>query len=198
MAGPILFTAVVILQGLLQPDYSHVKDPISALTAWPYGWLQILNFSVSGALMTAFLVGLNHGVQPSPRGAVGFALLVLGSIGIVLAGVFPWRLENGVPTETPQHVVAAVTVFGSTPLGLILFSRRMKRDPRWEDLASYTLITGIVMALLFPVMGLLAIPDNGPLHAWAGLLQRVICAVWFTCIVVLATRLRTIASLAQT
>lgn len=148
--------------------------------------------------MTAFVFGLNHAVLPSPRGAVGFGLLVLGSIGIMLAGIFPWRLQNGVPTETPQHVVTAVTVFASTPLGLILFSRRMKGDSRWQDLASYTLVTGIVMALLFPVMGLLAIPDNGPLHAWAGLLQRVICAVWFTCIVVLATRLRTIASLAHT
>lgn len=194
MAGPILFTLLVILQGLLQPDYSHVREPISALAAWPAGWIQNLNFFVFGALMTAFVLGLNLGVRPSPRGIVGFALLLLGSIGIVLAGVFPWRLQNGVPTETPQHVATAVTVFASTPLGLILFSRRMKGDPRWQDLAGYTLATGIAMALLFPVMGLLAIPDNGPLHPWAGLLQRVICAVWFTCIVVLATRLRTIAS----
>ncbi len=148
--------------------------------------------------MTAFAIGLNRGVSPSPRGAVGFTFLLLGSIGIVLAGVFPWRVQNGVPTETPQHVVAAVTVFALTPLGLVLFSRRMKRDPRWRGLAGYTLATGLAMALLFPVMGILAIPDDGPLHRWAGLLQRVICAIWFTCIVVLATRLRNIASVNQT
>jgi len=193
IAGPILFTVLVILQGLLQPDYSHVKEPISALAAWPAGWIQNLNFFVSGALMTAFVLGLNSVVRPSPRGIAGFALLLLGSIGIVLAGVFPWRLLNGVPTETPQHVAAAVTVFGLTPLGLIVFSRRMKADPRWQGLAGYTLVTGIVMALLFPLMGFLAIPETGPLHPWAGLLQRVICAVWFTCIVVLATRLRTLS-----
>jgi hypothetical membrane protein len=198
MAGPILFTLLVILQGLLQPDYSHVKEPISALAAWPAGWIQNLNFFVFGALMTAFVLGLNHGVRPSPRGIVGFALLLLGSIGIVLAGVFPWHLVNGVPTETPQHVAAAVTVFAFTPLGLIVFSRRMKADPRWQGLAGYTMVTGIVMALLFPVMGALAIPETGPLHPWAGLLQRVICAVWFTCILVLATRLRSFASLTHT
>jgi hypothetical membrane protein len=198
MAGPILFTLLVILQGLLQPGYSHVKEPISALAAWPAGWIQNLNFFVSGALMTAFVWGLNLGVRPSPRGIAGFALLLLGSIGIVLAGVFPWRLVNGVPTETPQHVAAAVTVFGLTPLGLIVFSRRMKADPRWQGLAGYTLVTGIVMALLFPVMGALGIPETGPLHPWVGLLQRVICAVWFTCVLVLATRLRSLASLTHT
>ena len=194
MAGPILFTVLVILQGLLQPDYSHVTEPISALAAWPAGWIQNLNFFASGTLMTAFVLGLNYGVRPSPRGIAGFALLLLGSIGIVLGGVFPWRLVNGVPTETPQHVAAAVTVFALTPLGLIVFSRRMKADPRWQGLAGYTLVTGIVMALLFPVMGSLAIPETGPLHPWAGLLQRVICLVWFTCVLVLATRLRSLAS----
>lgn len=32
IVAPISFRAVVILQGLLQPDYSHVVMPISALT----------------------------------------------------------------------------------------------------------------------------------------------------------------------
>ena len=132
---------------------------------------------------------------PSPRGTAGVALLLLGSIGIVLSGVFPWRLLNGVPTETPQHVAAAVMVFGLTPLGLIVFSRRMNADARWQGLAGYTLATGIVMALLFPLIGILAIPETGPLHPWVGLLQRVICAVWFTCFVVLANRLRSLNSL---
>jgi hypothetical membrane protein len=195
IAGPLLFTVLVIIQGLLQPEYSHVRDPISALTVWPAGWIQRLNFYVVGALMAAFAVGLHYGVQRSPRGFVGIALLLLGAIGIVLAGVFPWVVRNGVPTETPQHVVASVMVFALTPLGLIFLSRRMKRDARWSGLAAYTLVTGIVMALLFPVLGGLAIPDTGPLRPWAGLLQRIVCAVWFSCILVLAARLRSVALL---
>lgn len=197
MAGPLVFTALVVIQGLLQPEYSHVSQPISALTAWPAGWIQKLNFYVVGVLMAAFALGLNYGVRRSARGFVGFALLVLGSVGIVLAGLFPWVLRNGVPTETPQHVVGSVMVFALTPLGLIVFSRRMKRDARWSGLAAYTGSTGILMALLFPVLGGLAIPDTGPLHPWVGLLQRVICAVWFSCILVLAVRLRSVALLDQ-
>jgi hypothetical protein len=35
--GPLLFIALVIVQGMLQPDYSHIAMPISALAAWPLG-----------------------------------------------------------------------------------------------------------------------------------------------------------------
>ena len=61
--GPLLFTTLVIVQGRLQPDYSHVRMPISALAAWPTGWMQILNFVVVAVLMIVFAVGLNAGVK---------------------------------------------------------------------------------------------------------------------------------------
>ena len=35
--GPVFFTALVVLQGFLVPEYSHVRMPISALAAWPTG-----------------------------------------------------------------------------------------------------------------------------------------------------------------
>ena len=53
VAAPIWFIAVVIVQGIMQPGYSHVAMPISALAASPAGWLQNLNFYVTGVLLTA-------------------------------------------------------------------------------------------------------------------------------------------------
>jgi hypothetical protein len=50
--------------------------------------------------------------------------------------------------------------------------------------------TGGIMLALFVAVGFFAIDDGAPLHAWAGLLQRVLCAIWFTCIIVIAIRLR--------
>ena len=66
--GPIWFTTFVVLQGLLLPDYSHVRLPISALAAWPTGWIQDVNFYVAGVLAMVFAVALHHGVQPTRRG----------------------------------------------------------------------------------------------------------------------------------
>ena len=45
-----MVTTLVVVQGVLLPDYSHVRMSISALAAWPTGWIQTLNFYVSGAL----------------------------------------------------------------------------------------------------------------------------------------------------
>jgi hypothetical membrane protein len=188
--GPIWFTTLVALQGWLLPDYSHVRLPISALAAWPTGWIQNVNFYVAGVLTMAFAVALDHGVQPTRRGTAGVALLVLGGLGLVWAGIFRWKMVDGIPTETALHVIGAVMVFTATGLGLIVFSRRMMADSRWRDLATYTMLTGIAVLLMFVAVGFFAIDDGAPLHAWAGLLQRVLCAVWFTCLIVLALRLR--------
>ena len=48
LVAPFPFIALVIVQGLLQPGYSHVVQPISALAALPLGWLQNLNFYILG------------------------------------------------------------------------------------------------------------------------------------------------------
>jgi hypothetical membrane protein len=192
-AGPALFTALLILQGLLIPDHSHVRTPISALAAWPTGWIQNLNFLIGGILTIAFTYGLHLRVQRTERGNLGFPLLVAGGIGLIVAGVFPWVMVDGVPTETPLHVVGAVTIFLATGLGLLTFSRRLSDDPLWNDLSTYTFVTGIVVLVLFVAFAAFAIEDGTPLHPWAGLIQRVLCAVWFTWFIVLALRLRRVS-----
>ena len=129
-------------------------------------------------------------MRATRRGALAFAALAAGGLGILISGTFSWKMVDGVPTETPPHVVGAITTFACTGLGLVLFSRRMKADPRWSDLSTYVLSTGIAFLILFVALGFFAIDDGTPLHPWAGLLQRVICAIWFTCLIVLALRLR--------
>jgi hypothetical membrane protein len=190
--GPVWFTTLVAVQGVLQPDYSHVEMPISALAAWPAGWIQNLNFYVTGVLTMLFAVALNRGVQPTRWGQTGFALLLAGSVGIVLAGIFPWKMVNGIATETPAHVVGAVMTFAATGLGATAFSRRMSADSRWRDLAPYTMLSGIAVLALFVLVGFFAIDEGAPLHPWAGLIQRILCAVWFAWLIVLAVRLRAV------
>jgi hypothetical protein len=117
----------------------------------------------------------------------------MGGLGIVVAGMFPWDMVNGVPTETPPHIVGAIMAFAASGLGFVVISRRLKVDPQWRDLATYTMWTGVTVLLLFITVGFFAIDDGAPLHSWAGLLQRVLVAVWFACTIVLAVRLRTIS-----
>jgi hypothetical membrane protein len=191
--GPIWSTALIVVQGVLQPDYSHIKMPISALAAWPKGWIQNLNFYVMGALTIIFALALHRSVRPMSRGGAGIALLAIGGSGLVLDGLFPWKMVGGVPTETPPHVVGAITTFASTGLGLIVFSRRMSADSRWRHLAAYTLCSGIAVLVLFVLVGFFAVDNGAPLHSWTGLLQRVLVAVWCVWMIALAVRVRAVS-----
>jgi hypothetical protein len=64
----------------------------------------------------------------------------------------------------------------------------MRADARWRSVAPYVLTTGLVMLILFMVLGVFAIDDGTPLHPWAGLLQRVVVLLWFACTTTIAFR----------
>jgi hypothetical membrane protein len=180
LIAPFPFIALVVLQSILQPGYSHVAHPISALAAFPLGWLQNINFYIVAMLLIAYAIGLHFGVLPARRGAIGPALLVLSGLGLILCGVFPWRLENGAFVEPPGHVIGAVMAFLGTSFGHMVISPRMRRDPAWNRIASYVLASGLVMLLLFLAVAY-AIEPGSPLRPWAGAIQRVLVAVWFAC-----------------
>jgi hypothetical protein len=188
MIGPVWFIALVIVQGILQPDYSHISMPISALAAWPAGWVQQVNFLVAAALTAAFTIGVHNAIRPTRFGLAGIALLLASCVGLGMAGLFSWVRVNGVLTEPPLHVVGAVLTFSGASTGLMILSRRMAADPPWRDVSGYVLASGAVMLLLFVIVGGFAIGEGTPLHRWAGLLQRVLVVVWFACMMVIARR----------
>jgi hypothetical membrane protein len=189
VAAPIVFTVIVIVQSLLHPDYSHVALPISALAAWPGGWVQNVNFVVFGLLMSAYAIGLHLGVRPNRGGVIGPSLLVLSGVGLMIAGSFPWRDVDGAFIVPVGHILGAFMSFLGAGSGLIVMSRRMTGDPRWRSVATYALTSGIAIAVLFLATFALAVPPDAPLHPWGGLPQRVTIAVWFPCTIILALRL---------
>ena len=195
IAGPVLFTVAFIVQGLFRLDeYSPVEEVVSALEAGPWGWVQRVNFVVFGVLTVAFAVGLHRGLRPTRRGVIGPALLVLSGMALEWAAVFPLREDSaGVTYDPGLHIVGGITYFLSSALGLIVVSRRLAADPMWRDLAGYALATGITGVALFVAMGAFVVPEDAPLHAWAGLAQRIVLLVLFPCTVVLALRLRRVA-----
>lgn len=192
IAGPVLFTAAFVGQELARiEEYSPVAEPVSALEAGPNGWVQQVSFVVFGLLTIAFAVGMHRTVRPTPLGIVGPALLGASGIGGLLAAAFPLREDAaGVTYDPGGHVVAGVLFFLTSAIGLVVLSRRLSRDQRWRGLAGYTLGAGVVAAIGFVVMGTAVMPDDAPLHDWAGLGQRLlILLVIFPCRIVLGWRM---------
>jgi len=130
--GPLLFTATFLAQEAFRIDeYSPMAEPVSALEAGPNGWVQQVNFVVFGLLTMGYAVGIHLGVRPRTGGIIGPGLLFVSGIGLLLAAIFPLREDAaGVTYDPGGHIVAGITFFLSSALGLVVLSRRLARDPR--------------------------------------------------------------------
>jgi hypothetical membrane protein len=195
LAGPALFTAgFLVHEAVRRGEFDPVAEPVSALEAGASGWIQQANFVLFGLLLALFAVALHRGMAPTPRGALGPALLGLAAFGLLLAAALPLREgASGVAYDPGGHFIAGVTFFLSSALALLVLSRRMARDARWRSLSTYAVLCGVVAAIGFVVLGRLTMPDGAPFHEWAGLLQRaLIVLVTFPCFVTLAARLRVV------
>ena len=192
VVGPVLFSLIVLGLGSLQPEYHPWVESISAISVQPGGWLQDVNFVVFGILMGVFTIALYRGVQPGPASLTGLAASMLSALGIVFMGVFPLTLDkDGVIVHTGGHAVASLVAYGGATVGLIALARLLAADPPWTRYAAFTNKCGMAMALLFPAL-LAAMPAFSPVHMTVGVIQRAALAVWFTCTIVLALRLRTV------
>jgi hypothetical membrane protein len=196
ITGPILFTTAFLVQQVARRDtYDWVAEPVSNLEAGPSGWVQQANFVVFGVLMAAFAVGMHRGVVRSRLSWLGPVFLGLCSAGLFLAAAFPIEEDaQGVAYDPGFHFVAGVIFFLSSGLALLALSRTLRADARWGGvLPRWALVAGLLAFAGFVTLGVLAIPDDAPLHPYAGLAQRVvILTVTFPCLVALALRLRRI------
>lgn len=197
IGGAVLFTVGILVQQFYRRGtYDPIAQLISDLTAGPYGWVQQVNFVVFGLLVITFAAGLQRGVRPPRARVVGPAIIGFNGLGLVVAGLFPLREDAAGLVYDPigVHTVNGVIFFLSIGIVLVVVSLRLRADPTWRGLATYTLATGIALVVLFVIVVALARLTDAPLHDWFGLVQRLVLIVWLACIVVLALRLRRVAT----
>lgn len=162
-----LFYAVVALQLALRPEYDIRTQPISFLALGELGWIQVINFLVTGTLALAGALGLRHVLRGQRGGTAGPFLVGLYGLGMIGAGLFgPDPLPT--PGQAPQmsvtgalHMVAFLVSFLSLIVACFVFARRFRAvgKGRW---ALYSIAT----ALLAPV--LVAAGMASP--SWAGVI----------------------------
>ena len=174
--GPVLFTVTWIAQELFRiAEYSPIREPVSALAAGPNGWIQSVNLAEFGMLTIAFAVGLYDVTRSSKPGTAGSALFLMSGLGLLMAAALPLRQDAaGVTYDPGGHFLAGLTFFSSSALALVVISFALAKRGELRRMAMAVRVAGILMLLSNPVMGVLVIPDDAPLHDWAGLAQRVI------------------------
>ena len=192
IAGPVLFTLTFVGQELFRmEEYSPLAEQVSALEAGPNGWIQQANFFVFGILTIVFAIGLHQGLRPSRFGVVGPALFFVTGIAAIMAGAFPLREDAaGVTYDPGGHQPAGMTFFLGSTLALIVISFRVSRDPQWRSLRAFTVAVAMALVVGNVLMVSLVIPDDAPLHEWAGLGQRMlVVGLLFPARIALSSRL---------
>ena len=88
VAGP-LFIAASLIQAFNRTGFDLARHPLSLLNLGSLGWVQIVNFVVSGILYVLGTVGQRAALRQSRGGTWGPLFVGFSGIGLIIAGVSP-------------------------------------------------------------------------------------------------------------
>jgi hypothetical protein len=158
MLSPIVYTAMWILGGKLQSDYSHIRDDISSLFAVgaPNKRLMQSFIIVSSVLLFLFYLGLHEGINDGGGSIVGPALLILSSfLGVLVAFFFPLDEDGEIITyKGKMHLILVMLSGILTIAGMVALWFRLQDDPNWSTFALYSLISAISALILMIIAGI--------------------------------------------
>ena len=169
--APIFFWFMVIVESFLRPGYSQFFNFVSDLGVGPLAILQNINFVVFGLLSLGLALGLRGGL-PSPLGRAlkaGVWFVIIFSIGVFLAGVFP---ENFL-SQGPHNYVSATAFVAIIAAQLLIWQGLKNEDITiWGRYMTYSLISGLLSIILVILLKISMVFGIYP-----GLVQRMFLIV---------------------
>jgi hypothetical protein len=194
--GPPLFVLVFLVEGATRADYNPLRYTVSSLSIGASGWVQVLNFIVTGLLIVAFAAGLRR-VLRNGIGSLWVPLLVgLAGFGLIGAGFFTTDPLFGYPASGPLvlaqytthghlHDLFSALVFIGLPIACFVATRRFgslgQRGWAW-----YSALSGLGM-LAFFVLAAVGFNQTPGFVQHAGVYQRlsiIIGWAWMTALAV--------------
>jgi hypothetical protein len=148
MLSPIIYTAMWIICGSLDKNYSHIRDDISSLFA-----VGALNRRLSQAfvitesvLLFVFFIGLHWGINDGGGLILGPIFLIISSIlGILIALFFPLDEGGEFTTYKGKGHIAFVVLMGILAIaGMVALWFRLVHVPIWSGFALFSLISAIL------------------------------------------------------
>lgn len=192
MVGSVLFVSVFTVYGWLCPGYSPMSMFVSELSLGPYGWVQMLNFLLTGALVLVFGRGLAAHFTTGAASRTAPVLVQCMGVSLMASGLFttdPSAMFDQASAHGVVHGIFGAIFFTLAPVSCFVFYRRFRSDRAWHPLAGWTLAAGVVLTLGIGLLKVSQQPGSG-LFDWKGLVQRVILAAVMAWIFAVAFRLR--------
>lgn len=185
MAGPVVLIITDIIASSANPGYSLVGDSISSLALAELGWVQTIGFLAIGLLVEIFTAGLLYNIRARWGFHLGITCLVIVGFGMLLLGAFRTNAaDTPENAENIIHNIAATAVFWLFPIASLLMAPSIKRDPYWNNVYKYTIITGVLGFILVIIVAILEDSD-----AWFGLAERLLVANMIIWVEVMAFKL---------
>lgn len=157
ISGP-LFILLVLIQDYTVPGFNPRLMPLSLLSLGEYGWVQIANFVLAGALNLLYAVGLWRKLHPGPAGTMGPVSIALYGLGLITVGVNTTDPAQGFPPGVPAaphpsghgviHALGALFVFVFLAIALLVFIRLFlaRKERGW---ALYCLLSAVLVLVSF-------------------------------------------------
>jgi len=177
MAGSVLFTVAYLIEGATRPGYDAWRQPISALSLGPGGWVQAINFILFGLLILISTIGYRAALAPGLGARAIPVLRVIAALGLITDGIFSQDPANGYPVGVATavaptlhgtiHQVAAIVAITALAASSVVFAARFAREPGWRVWAPFAVLAGVLTIVFIAAFG--ASIAHGP----AGLLKRL-------------------------
>jgi hypothetical protein len=197
LSGP-LFILTFIIEGVMRKHYSEVSNPVSMLALGSFGWVQVINFLITGVLVLAFANGLWRRYRTSPVMSASASLIAILAFGIIGAGVFTTDAGvvqlHGLLNQTWHlslhglfHRCFAASTFLVLPASSFVMARQFCqwRQTGW---AIYSLLSGIGSLLFFFLLAH-AIDLTDGVGGYAGLYERISIVIGLGWLSILAVKL---------
>jgi hypothetical protein len=165
---------------------------VSELSLGPYGWVQMLNFLLTGALVVVFGRGLAAHFSAGAASRTGPVLVQCMGVSLVVSGLFatdPSAMFDQASAHGVVHGIFGAIFFTLAPVSCFVFYRRFRSDRAWRPLAGWSLAAGVVLTLGIGLLKFSQQPGSA-LFDWKGLVQRVILVAIMAWIFAVASRLR--------
>lgn len=196
-AGPV-FTAAFVAEGAVRDGYRPLRHPVSSLALGPRGWIQTLNFAVTGVLTLAGAAGLRlTGDHPAGSDA-GPVLVAAAGAGLIGSAAFRTDPVGGYPPGTPDmpakfsragsaHNLAAVPVFFGLPAAAAGYGWRSWRAGQAPGFAICCAATAVIMPVTMVLAGA-GFGQSSRLGSYGGLFQRASIITVFAWLTALSAR----------
>jgi hypothetical membrane protein len=97
-----LFVTLWAVQAFTREGFRPTFHPMSLLSLGEGGWVQVLNFVITGMLVAGGGLGLRRALAGGRLVRWASALVMLMGVGLITAGIFPTDAGAGFPAGAPE------------------------------------------------------------------------------------------------